>query len=628
MARSLKEFVWDNCYNELFDATQHYIVSHRTELDLYNQNGAPIRFASLEDYTIQKVYVSDGADGTIQFDVIIDTEIKTSSFSDNEAESKSQWFMLSCSCNIENGFSDFIIHHVEIYNKHPRTELPLSDALVPYMSAKDLDDYATKFLQVNYSEALQKCEPVDVSVLVNRMGLTVIPKSITPDLSVFGAVFFKECDTQYHDREQNKMLPLHVKKGTILVDPQAFFLRNLGSVNNTIVHECVHWFFHRKVFALESLYNVDVTQIRCRVVGGIQSNQTRNATDWMEWQANALAPRILMPCHQFKRKAQDLIFQYQKKIPSKPFVDILEPVIREIATFYGVSLTAAKIRMIDVGYYNAIGVLSYIDGQYIKPYAFKKDSISQKQTYSIGICDALIQSLTKPILGKALAEGAIKYIDSHFVLNDPKYVTSSESGLSIMTDYARLHTDECCLCFDLQLSSDDNRYGQKYYTDCSLFRDANSEITFTANYTNADADMAERLAKFKARSEDLTKLLKNLPNNFAGAMNAIIDWSDMTTEKIAEASDVNPRTIQRYRHDDNQSPSLETIIQLCIGMRLPPEVSTALIEKSGCRLTTSERDLAYKFILQICGSNNLTDCNRYLEALNLAPLGRTARENL
>ena len=35
------------------------------------------------------------------------------------------------------------------------------------------------------------------------------------------------------------MATIDVEAGTIFVDPKAYFLRNLGAVNNTIVHECV-----------------------------------------------------------------------------------------------------------------------------------------------------------------------------------------------------------------------------------------------------------------------------------------------------------------------------------------------------------------------------------------------------
>ena len=51
-------------------------------------------------------------------------------------------------------------------------------------------------------------------------------------------------------------------------------------------------------------------------------------------------------------------------------VDVMETVIDALATFFVVSRHAAKIRMVDVGYEEAIGVFTYIDGHYVKPHAF------------------------------------------------------------------------------------------------------------------------------------------------------------------------------------------------------------------------------------------------------------------
>lgn len=39
-----------------------------------------------------------------------------------------------------------------------------------------------------------------------------------------------------------------MKSGTILIDPRVAYIRNLGALNNTIIHECVHWHIHRKAF--------------------------------------------------------------------------------------------------------------------------------------------------------------------------------------------------------------------------------------------------------------------------------------------------------------------------------------------------------------------------------------------
>jgi len=39
---------------------------------------------------------------------------------------------------------------------------------------------------------------------------------------------------------QNNVI-MKIEGKTIVVDPYMYLLRNLGSVNNTIIHECVHW---------------------------------------------------------------------------------------------------------------------------------------------------------------------------------------------------------------------------------------------------------------------------------------------------------------------------------------------------------------------------------------------------
>jgi hypothetical protein len=59
------------------------------------------------------------------------------------------------------------------------------------------------------------------------------------------------CRTIYWEQYE----PLELKRGTILVDPNVFFQRNVGSLNNTIVHECVHWHLHEKYHEFHKLYD-------------------------------------------------------------------------------------------------------------------------------------------------------------------------------------------------------------------------------------------------------------------------------------------------------------------------------------------------------------------------------------
>lgn len=104
---------------------------------------------------------------------------------------------------------------------------------------------------------------------------------------MFGRIFFANTETAVYDEETEKYKEVTVEAGTMLVDPKVFFMRNIGCVNNTIIHECVHWDRHSKFFELQKLFNKNLNSISCHVVEGERPEEKRNALQWMEWQANA-----------------------------------------------------------------------------------------------------------------------------------------------------------------------------------------------------------------------------------------------------------------------------------------------------------------------------------------------------
>ena len=70
-------------------------------------------------------------------------------------------------------------------------------------------------------------------------------------------------------------------------------------------------------------------------------------------------------------------------------------------------------------------------------------------------------------------------MDSHFVLNHPKYLRYDASGNLQMTDYARYHANECCIVFDISLKTDVDCH---YHTECFLNRDENTPFDFELKY--------------------------------------------------------------------------------------------------------------------------------------------------
>lgn len=178
---------------------------------------------------------------------------------------------------------------------------------------------------------------VDPQKIAAKLGLTVEMKRIKEDASVFGQLYFSDTEADLYNSELGENVSTHVDGKTILVDPKMFLLRNLGSVNNTIIHECVHWVKHQKVFVLEKLFNADASHISCEVVGGAASQVAKSATEQMEKQANQLAPRIQMPAEPFRAKANEYIGKFMRETNAKHTIDVMEQVISALEADFVVS---------------------------------------------------------------------------------------------------------------------------------------------------------------------------------------------------------------------------------------------------------------------------------------------------
>ena len=418
--RSFADYVRNKCYNGLCDAAKEYTEEHWHEYNLFLKRIRRPENAEIEDITIKKVYVSDLPGMRVAFDVALELElvIHEGDYHYDESEVQHPWLRVSCEGNLACGLDDWKI--ISIQPTWEKKEPPLnslSDALVPYIGYDKLDAAAESFLKDYYPEALKITKPgvppeyVDPKILADRLGLDIRTQRIKKDASVFGQVFFADCDTEVYDPNTDAQVSVRIDAGTILVDPEMFLLRNLGSVNNTIIHECVHWVKHNKVFVLEKLYNENASSIACEVVGGAKADIAKTATEQMERQANQLTPRIQMPAAPFKAKANEYIGRFMREAGTAHAVDVMEAVITQLQADFGVSKQAAKIRLVELGFEDAIGTFTYLDGHYVKPHGFKRGSIKVNQTFSISAVDAAIQSMVNPALRSLTKDGGYQFVD-------------------------------------------------------------------------------------------------------------------------------------------------------------------------------------------------------------------------
>ena len=629
-AHSFESYIEQQYYDVMADAISSYIDEHKNNLELKLHHVINISEVEVATIGIVTVFVHNRQKLHIDFDVVARAElyVRGKNHRRDDEDECEQWFLLSCSGDLGKSLADFEIKSISVYNKRPKASQPLSKSLVQYIKSNQLEDVANDFLKRYYPEALEQPIPLDPSILAKRMGLTIKIREISKDASVFGELCFYDTETDLYDAAAEIVKKESIAGGTILVDPRNFLLRNLGSVNNTIVHECVHWDKHRIVFALEKLFNKEATRIQCQVVGGIKDNKTRTATDWMEWQANALAPRIQMPLTCFRRKALEIMKSFKSQWSEADYIDLLGPTIDALAQFYGVSRCAAKIRMIDAGYKEAIGVFTYIDGHYVRPHQFKENAISEWQTYSVSVKDIVIEQVVKPEFAALLEDGNYIFVENHMCFNSPKYIETDEYGNLRLTEYARLHIDECCLVFDLE-ALNLNEYGKAYYKECVLFRDADSKVQFIAHFSEANKGATEsQKESIRAFKNDVLTLQRSLKEAFTESFDAVVKWSDMTEEELAHQAEIDVRTLQRLRCDPYQNPTIETMMLLCIAMKLPPTISRALLAKAGIVLRSGERDFMYEFLLDGYYTHSIEECNEVLVDQGIKPLSKSARAEL
>ncbi|MEB6113921.1 ImmA/IrrE family metallo-endopeptidase [Kurthia gibsonii] len=468
---SFRDVIEDRFYNEIFNELSIFVQSNPDKLESKSNYVESPDEAELSDFEIKWVSITSSGGNEIQFDVILSAEIEIAETikRNRETDGLQQWFRISCGAILEDGLQDFGVIDVSIYMKQKeKKENRLSEYLVPVISKEGLDKVAETFLKKYYPVALEKPMKVPACKIAKKMGLKVHKVHITQLGTIFGQIYFSDSRIKYYDIATGTYKKARVKRGTILIDSNVFFMRNIGSMNNTIIHECVHWDLHKNFFELEKLYNPEARAISCQVREGAEDERNRTPLDWMEWQANALAPRILMPEKQTRVKIEELIAKYQKCNEKGYTYTIFEAVVDELSDFFEVSKVAAKIRMIDLGYKQAIGVYNYIDEQYVPSHSFDEIALANNQTFSISAQDILYEYATKPALKQLLDSGEFLYVNAHVCINDPKYIQKNDAGYATLTDYARNHIDECCLIFDVKAKAN-SRYGIEYYKEAVYF---------------------------------------------------------------------------------------------------------------------------------------------------------------
>lgn len=207
--------------------------------------------------------------------------------------------------------------------------------LIPYIPPQEYENTAESFLLKYCPDALKRPMAVPIcDIAVKKMGLNIIEVCLSEELDVYGATVFSEGIVETYNPEEMLYEEKVYKPKTILIDPEAVKITNEGCKNNTIAHECVHWWKHRMYHRMEKYVLLrQAKYCKCRVNQSVYSDENDAI---METQAIAIAPRILMPREPFIYAARELNIKSEVNDYGR---------ICDLAEFFQVSRQSTVIRL-------------------------------------------------------------------------------------------------------------------------------------------------------------------------------------------------------------------------------------------------------------------------------------------
>lgn len=581
--------------------------------------------ATLSDIEIQNVvHIEQVDDGAISFSVIVSCDIEHSISSTGRVSFTEKWLDVRCKVFLGVELTDFeIININECEQQEDSDNDKYSGELVPIISRDAFENEATKFLEKYYPLALQEPVAVPIRKIAEDMGLSIIEDSLlSSELDIFGLVVFE--DGNIKDKNKNIVIR-NAKRGTVLIDPRVYYERTLGTVNFTIAHECFHWYRHQPYHALMKMLGANDELgkiIQCSIGSNAKDSEKWKAVDWMEWQANGVAPHILMPTNTAKIKISELVEKYHIHFDGTDGYQI-EEMISELADFYGLSKQAVKMRIREMGYAKIDGAFTYVNGQYVTPFSFDASALSDNQSFTISSADLFKAYCLNKDFRKAIDTGRFVYIEGHVCLDNGKYIVRSDGQIKL-TQYALSHIDECCFVFDKGYSYESKYQGQKYYTQM-MYKTPEQpnaqEYSFELNAHNKIL-----LSQIQGASKS-ANAMRLYPGAFSETLVQLMKERKLSNKKLADASLVGERTIQRLRNDEEYPTTVQTVLGLCYGLKLSVPEAEMLVGKTDFNIKpTNPQNYAYRCALSACAENSIYEINEMLEACGYIPFGSSNLE--
>ena len=641
--KDFKSYMQDNYCDLLTMAIKEYVDKHHDGIGFHDFNVLSLLKQKVKNVEVKSLIChEEGIGDLIRIEARAKADIVEMSLGSQEIEAdrKTRWFIVHMTAELHDGLHDVKINKTEesFYGKFD-PEGALDAYLVPYIRTSDLEKLADIFFVKYCEDAIFDKWIFPYSHVMRKMHIQAV-ESTLPD-NVFGRTYFKPTKIKYWCKflptQSETEVEKEVPAGTIVINKDHFFLGNYGSAINTIAHELVHWEFHRKFFEILALLDENASQLSCEVTPEIPNADMtgiEKAIWWAEWQANNLAPRIVMPRQIF---LEVLAQCYNNNI--KPVFyrgQYLEEALEKTAQLFGVSKYEAKVRAIQLGIMEAEGTFLYSERFYVFPISFHRWSLSKNQTFAIDRKSYEKLLKTNNEFADLIHQGLFIYAECFVVINDPLYVEESDTsrmeGEFVLTGYARENADECCMIFEREYKND-GKYDYEYYGQCYLSKELTEDLLVQTKPTwdLDDQNVTQRAyaaKKLKEEGSSLMTIMRSLPSSFSGTFDSHMkrvqkeDGKRMTNIEMSIRTGLSEDYIASLRKDESINVSLQTVSALCIGLRLPPCFSKDLLNKSRNSFPYTDDGYFQQRILEEMYMEPLSSINDVLIEAGIKPWGK------
>lgn len=602
--KSFKEYIEVN-YNDLLRTEiEGYVQKHHDGQGFHSLNVLSLLRQNVENLQVMSLSCRSDAGPRIEIDAHVKAVIVSKGLgtSDYVADRKTRWFTVYMKAVLRNG-----LHRVEAvdvdeyYGGKYDKENALDAYLVPYISTDQLEDLADDFTRCWCEKEFYNGIGSPLKKMLKELDLTWYLSDLPP--GEMGRLYFREKEETYEEwyRIPGKVLPkiekVHkpIPPGTMLISKDYYFINGYGSRADTIAHEVVHWDKHDLFCEILKLLNEDEGSLHCdaepvRSPEGLEG--VAKARWWAEWQANALAPRYLMPRWIFNDIFAEKIEKYQSDVYLTKG-QMWECVIGEIADLFDLTTSEVKLRAIQLGYKQAEGTFLCYKGHKHPAFSFNPEALGDYQTFILDSRNGNRLCEEDPKFDALMDSGQFVYTGCVVCINHPLYVyKTDEPGYPqgyALTDYALEHVDECCLKFTRHYTPD-NQY-EEYYNECYLSNDVSSADFIeskTIEYEDNQNVLEQRaeLEIIDEEGERVMSILASLPNSFALTFDAHMkrlkteEGKKMTNLEMAMRTGLSDVYIGRLRKGEDERPSPEVVFGICAALHMHPMFSDDMVQKA------------------------------------------------